>query len=240
MITTDRLLQLFPRAAEIPPGARAAGAIHQRSWLIDGELRGLRQARPCPSRPVMVRTRVQVVPIAVGGSRATAVALGSDMLEPGWAAVGSRRVAAGSPPRLHNGRGGRWRDDGSGGPTGSPMRMCSPSRCRARRRGGARLVGKLIILRLTKSGKCRPQRRSTGTVVTRSGPAQPCVGAGEGDNAAWNGQNRRTIRTVRMQDNVSVRFRRRRRASARSAARWATCVLCMGLTTTRSTRPSRP
>ena len=42
---------------------------------------------------MMERTRVQVVAIAVGGVRQTAVAPGSDVLEPGWAAVGPRRGA---------------------------------------------------------------------------------------------------------------------------------------------------
>jgi aldehyde dehydrogenase (NAD+) len=39
MITSDHLQRLFPRESELPAEQRLHAPIHQRSWLIDGELR---------------------------------------------------------------------------------------------------------------------------------------------------------------------------------------------------------
>ena len=39
MITTDQLRRLFPEAGEFPAEYPAPAPVHQRSWLIDGQLR---------------------------------------------------------------------------------------------------------------------------------------------------------------------------------------------------------
>src|SRR5258706_14990378 len=55
MMTSETLCQLFPKAEEIPTEQRLASAIHQTTWLVDGELKTWSGKRRTVLSPVCVR-----------------------------------------------------------------------------------------------------------------------------------------------------------------------------------------
>jgi glyceraldehyde-3-phosphate dehydrogenase (NADP+) len=55
MITANQLHDLFPTEAKLPPDQRPLGPIHQRSYLIDGELRSWKGPTHAVLSPICVR-----------------------------------------------------------------------------------------------------------------------------------------------------------------------------------------
>ena len=54
-MTSETLCQLFPKAEEIPTEQRLVSAIHQTTWLVDGELKTWSGKRKTVLSPVCVR-----------------------------------------------------------------------------------------------------------------------------------------------------------------------------------------
>ena len=93
MIDSDQLVRLFPREGEFPAEHRRLAPIHQRSYLVDGELRPCKGPAQTVRSPICVRgvdgslEQVEIGSYPQASEAESEEALAAAMQTPQWQAL---------------------------------------------------------------------------------------------------------------------------------------------------------